>query len=107
MHSVQAMGTMIPILKQLSGTSTYFQFPVFSLCLIIIVTRLSFMGGSAFCFKVCDPAGAHAADYCQHIFDRIGCAYNAPNNAQNGTFEACLGENQDFPGVYTSNGAGE
>ncbi|THG94956.1 hypothetical protein EW145_g8048 [Phellinidium pouzarii] len=64
----------------------------------------NFMGGGSFCLKVCDPAGAHAADYCQHIFDRIGCAYNAPNNAQNGTFEVCLGDNQDFPGVYTSSG---
>ncbi|KAG6836032.1 hypothetical protein H0H93_012122 [Arthromyces matolae] len=61
----------------------------------------NFMGGNAFCFKACDPAGADAAKYCQHIYDRIGCAYNAPNNAQNGTFEACLGDNQDFPGIYT------
>ncbi|KAG6877616.1 hypothetical protein C0993_005620 [Termitomyces sp. T159_Od127] len=51
--------------------------------------------------QACDPAGPNAAKFCQHIFDRIGCAYNAPNNAQNGTFEACLGDNQDFPGVYT------
>ncbi|KAF9255143.1 hypothetical protein L218DRAFT_967551 [Marasmius fiardii PR-910] len=64
----------------------------------------NFMGGEAFCFKACDPAGAHAADYCQHVFDRIGCAYNAPNNAQKGVFESCLGDNQDFPGVYTING---
>jgi hypothetical protein len=61
----------------------------------------NFMGGSVFCFKICDPAGAHAPDYCQHIYDRIGCAYNAPNNAQTGVFEACAGDNQDFPGVYT------
>ena len=61
----------------------------------------NFMGGNVFCLKACDPAGAHAADYCQHIYDRIGCAYNAPNNAQNGTFESCEGANQDFPGVYT------
>lgn len=64
------------------------------------------MGGEAFCFKVCDPAGPDAAHYCEHIYDRIGCAYNAPNNAQNGTFEACLGDSQDFPGVYTSDGQG-
>ncbi|KAH8112679.1 hypothetical protein DFH11DRAFT_1606411 [Phellopilus nigrolimitatus] len=62
----------------------------------------NFMGGGAFCFKVCD--GPNAADFCQHIYDRIGCAYNAPNAAQNGTFEMCLGDNQDYPGVYTSNG---
>ena len=59
------------------------------------------MGGNAFCFKVCDPSNEHAADYCQHIYDRIGCAYNAPNNAQNGTFESCEGDVQDYPGVYT------
>ncbi|KAF7423047.1 hypothetical protein PC9H_011211 [Pleurotus ostreatus] len=64
----------------------------------------NFMGGNAFCIKVCDPSKSHAADYCQHIFDRIGCAYNAPNNAQTGVFESCQGENQDFPGVYTTNG---
>ncbi|KAK1233882.1 hypothetical protein PQX77_002935 [Marasmius sp. AFHP31] len=64
----------------------------------------NFMGGNMFCFKACDPAGAHASDYCQHVFDRIGCAYNAPNNAQKGTFESCQGDNQDFPGVYTVNG---
>jgi hypothetical protein len=61
----------------------------------------NFMGGNLFCFKICDPAGPNAADYCQHIYDRIGCAYNAPNNAQNGTFQSCEGANQDFPGVYT------
>ena len=59
------------------------------------------MGGNAFCFKVCDPSNEHAADYCQHIYDRIGCAYNAPNNAQDKVFESCEGDLQDFPGVYT------
>jgi hypothetical protein len=63
------------------------------------------MGGSTFCLKACNPSGAHAPDFCQHIYDRIGCAYNAPNAAKNGTFESCQGDNQDFPGVYTSNGA--
>ncbi|KAF8881371.1 hypothetical protein BD779DRAFT_1546686 [Infundibulicybe gibba] len=64
----------------------------------------NFMGGNAFCMKVCDPAGPNAAHFCEHVFDRIGCAYNAPNNAKKGTFEACEGDNQDFPGIYTSNG---
>jgi len=62
----------------------------------------SFFGGHFFCFKACDPAGPNAARYCEHIFDRIGCAYNAPNNAKNGTFEVCQGDNQDFPGIYTN-----
>jgi len=64
----------------------------------------NFMGGDAFCIKACDPKGPNAAHFCEHIYGRIGCAYNAPNNAQNGTFESCQGENQDFPGVYTTNG---
>jgi len=64
----------------------------------------NFMGGNAFCIKVCDPAGSNAANYCQHVFDRIGCAYNDPNTAQNGTFEVCDSDDADFPGVYTSNG---
>ncbi|KAF5359822.1 hypothetical protein D9756_003652 [Leucocoprinus leucothites] len=64
----------------------------------------NFMGGNSFCFKACDPRGPNAAQYCEHRLDRIGCAFNAPNNAQNGTFESCKGDNQDFPGVYTENG---
>ncbi|KAJ7716590.1 hypothetical protein DFH07DRAFT_762417 [Mycena maculata] len=64
----------------------------------------NFMGGGAFCFKACDPAGANASNFCQHIYDRIGCAYNAPNAAQNGSFTSCEGDDQDFPGIYTANG---
>lgn len=59
------------------------------------------MGSNMFCFKICDPAGANAAHYCEHVFDRIGCQYNAPAAYVNGVFESCEGESQDFPGVYT------
>ncbi|KAF8873485.1 hypothetical protein BD779DRAFT_1569969 [Infundibulicybe gibba] len=55
----------------------------------------NFMGNNIFCIKVCDPSGPDAARYCDHKFDRIGCAYNAPNAARNGTFESCDGDNQD------------
>ncbi|KAG5340090.1 hypothetical protein C0989_002792 [Termitomyces sp. Mn162] len=61
----------------------------------------NFMGSNTFCFKACDPSRPNAAKYCQHIYDRIGCEYNAPSNARNGVFESCKGDNQDFPGVYT------
>jgi hypothetical protein len=67
----------------------------------------NFMGGGTFCLKACDPAGAHAADYCQHIFDRIGCQYNAPAAYVDGKFESCQGDNQDFPGIYTVNGVAQ
>ena len=62
------------------------------------------MGGSAFCLKACDPARPNAAHFCEHVFDRIGCAYNAPNNAKDKVFESCDAENADYPGIYTSNG---
>lgn len=61
----------------------------------------NFMGSNMFCFKICDPAGANAAHYCEHVFDRIGCQYNAPAAYVDGVFESCEGESQDFPGVYT------
>lgn len=61
------------------------------------------MGGGVFCLKACDPAGPNAAKYCEHIYDRIGCKYNAPAAYQDGAFLSCLGANQDFPGIYTGN----
>ncbi|RDB23097.1 hypothetical protein Hypma_009958 [Hypsizygus marmoreus] len=64
----------------------------------------NFMGSDIFCFKACDPAGPNAARFCEHVYDRIGCAYNALNNAQSGAFVSCQGDNQDFPGVYVQNG---
>jgi hypothetical protein len=64
----------------------------------------SFMGAGKFCLKACDPSKPNAANYCQHIFDRIGCEYNAPAAYTDGAFLSCDGENQDFPGVYVSGG---
>ncbi|CUA74426.1 hypothetical protein RSOLAG22IIIB_05535 [Rhizoctonia solani] len=61
----------------------------------------NFMGGGVFCMKACDPAGPNAAHYCEHVFDRIGCQYNAPAAYVKGVFESCEGESQDYPGVYT------
>jgi hypothetical protein len=61
----------------------------------------NFMGGGQFCLKACDPARPNAAQYCQHVFDRIGCKYNAPASYADNVFESCDGESQDFPGVYT------
>jgi len=61
----------------------------------------NFMGSDVFCFKACDPNGPRAADLCQHVFDRIGCEFNAPAAYVDGVFESCDGESQDPPGVYT------
>jgi len=64
----------------------------------------NFMGGNAFCIKVCNPQGRNPAKDCEHVYDRIGCAYNAPSSGQNGTFVKCDADSADFVGVYTVNG---
>ncbi|PPQ66939.1 hypothetical protein CVT24_008536 [Panaeolus cyanescens] len=66
-----------------------------------VVEWHNFMGSNKFCLKACDQRTPNAARFCEHIFDRIGCEYNAPSNARDGVFESCAGESQDFPGVYT------
>ncbi|TFK20393.1 hypothetical protein FA15DRAFT_129219 [Coprinopsis marcescibilis] len=63
-----------------------------------------FIGGNRFCYKACDPRGQNDDRFCEHILDRIGCDFNIPNAAQDEVFESCLGDNQDFPGIYTENG---
>ncbi|QRV93991.1 hypothetical protein RhiJN_22009 [Ceratobasidium sp. AG-Ba] len=69
-----------------------------------VVEWHNFMGANEFCLKACDPTDPDDDKYCEHIFDRIGCHYNAPAAYKEGVFESCQGENQDFPGIYTSNG---
>ncbi|CAE6391635.1 unnamed protein product [Rhizoctonia solani] len=71
-----------------------------------VVEWHNFMGANQFCLKACDPTDPDDDKYCEHIFDRIGCKYNAPAAYKDGVFESCQGENQDFPGIYT-NAAGQ
>jgi hypothetical protein len=66
-----------------------------------VVEWHNFMGAGRFCFKACDPVDPDDRKYCEHIYDRIGCEYNAPAAYVDGKFESCEGENQDFPGIYT------
>ncbi|KIK54534.1 hypothetical protein GYMLUDRAFT_249466 [Collybiopsis luxurians FD-317 M1] len=63
-----------------------------------------FIGGNMFCAKACDDTQPNAEHLCEHIYDRIGCAYNAPNNAKNGTFEVCEGDDMTPVGQYVVNG---
>jgi len=41
-----------------------------------------------------------------HIYDRVGCTYNAvaDYNSINGTFQVCDSDDMTPPGVYTTNG---
>ena len=63
-----------------------------------------FLGGDRFCYKACDQSLPDADKYCEHIYDRIGCDFNIPNNAQKDVFEVCDGDNMDFVGTYTVDG---
>ncbi|GAA5884632.1 hypothetical protein JCM16303_003691 [Sporobolomyces ruberrimus] len=67
----------------------------------------NFMGGGQFCLKACDPSYELGYAMCEHIFDRIGCKYNAPAdyNALPSSFTSCQGDDQLYPGIYVENGA--
>jgi hypothetical protein len=56
-----------------------------------VIEWIDFIGGGIFCLKMCNPKDPQAAELCQHIYDRIGCGYNAlaDYNAINGTFSVC------------------
>jgi hypothetical protein len=64
----------------------------------------NFVGGNTFCIKVCDNS-ITSPDYCQNIYDLIGCTYNMPSNAYTSTdFTSCEGDLQMQPGLYVENG---
>lgn len=65
-----------------------------------------FVGANTFCFKACDPSYELGYRMCEHIYDRIGCAFNAPASYStiNGTFQSCQGDDQLPPGIYVENG---
>jgi hypothetical protein len=66
----------------------------------------SFLGSGTFCFKACDASEPNTLELCQHTYDRVGCAYNAPATYDqiNGTFTSCQGDLQDPVGIYVTNG---
>ncbi|GAA5838919.1 hypothetical protein JCM11251_003736 [Rhodosporidiobolus azoricus] len=67
-----------------------------------VVQWHNFMGANMFCLKACDPSWENGWAMCEHIYDRIGCAYNAPASyAQiEGTYTSCDGDDQLYPGQY-------
>jgi hypothetical protein len=63
-----------------------------------------FIGSNVSATKICNPAGTNPSGYCYNQLDRLGIAYNMPNNAQDGIFEVCDSDTMQLPGVYVSNG---
>lgn len=68
----------------------------------------NFVGGGQFCIKLCDPT-VTSPNYCQNIYDLIGCDYNMPADytAIQGQFLSCDSDLQSVVGTYTSNGQSE
>jgi len=71
-----------------------------------IVEWNMFVGSNATAIKICSPEddAVTSQEWCRNTLDRLGTAYNMPNNAQNGVFEVCDADSGELPGVYTSNG---
>ncbi|KAJ7367824.1 hypothetical protein DFH08DRAFT_6447 [Mycena albidolilacea] len=59
----------------------------------------NFMGTGEFCFRICDPKGPRAPDFCQHIYDTLGCDFNMPANYNTG-FDTCHADSGEPMGVY-------
>jgi len=72
-----------------------------------VIEWIDFIGNGVFCLKMCNPDDANAAKLCNHIYDEVGCTYNAIADYSqiNGTYTVCDSEDMDPPGVYTTNGA--
>jgi hypothetical protein len=62
-----------------------------------------FVGSGLFCLKICVNT-ITSPDYCLNVYDLVGCTYNMPSNAQNGTYTSCDGDLQDVVGVYSVDG---
>lgn len=71
-----------------------------------VVEWVDFIGNGMFCLKMCNPDDSQDALLCNHIYDRVGCTYNAPADYAdvNGTFQVCDSDDMTFPGVYVSDG---
>ncbi|KAK4051790.1 hypothetical protein OIV83_002494 [Microbotryomycetes sp. JL201] len=67
-----------------------------------VINWHNFMGSNVFCLKACDPSWDYDYRMCEHVYDRAGCAVNAPAAYREGVFESCLGDDQLAPGIYTN-----
>jgi len=59
----------------------------------------NFMSATIFCFRACKP-GPMAPQWCGHIWDVMGCAWNMPANYDTGVFENCQGDSGLPMGIY-------
>ncbi|KAF8583002.1 hypothetical protein K439DRAFT_1634777 [Ramaria rubella] len=69
-----------------------------------VVEWIDFIGGGLFCLKMCNPSDPNGPQLCNHIYDEVGCNYNAlaDYGQINGTFEVCDSDDMTPPGVFTT-----
>jgi len=71
-----------------------------------VIEWIDFIGAGYFCLKMCNPDDPNAASLCNHIYDEIGCTYNALADyaAINNTYTVCDSDDMEPPGVFTTDG---
>ncbi|GJJ14298.1 hypothetical protein Clacol_008562 [Clathrus columnatus] len=64
---------------------------------------VEFIGNGLVCVKMCTNTDPDRGLLCNHIYDEIGCAYNAVADYSqiNGTFTVCDSDDMAFPGIFT------
>jgi len=58
----------------------------------------NFMSISEYCIRVCKPE-ATDTEWCEHIYDTMGCEWNMPGNYGDG-FDSCMGDSGIPMGLY-------
>lgn len=68
-----------------------------------VVEWIDFIGGGIFCLKMCNPSDSNGPGLCAHVYDEVGCNYNAIADypAINGTYTVCDSDDMAPPGVFT------
>ncbi|KAF8319825.1 uncharacterized protein EI90DRAFT_2624412 [Cantharellus anzutake] len=63
---------------------------------------IEFISYNTFCARICiDQPGS--TQYCEHIYDVMGCLWNMPGNYSDG-FSSCHGDSTEPMGLYVANG---
>lgn len=67
---------------------------------------MSFISADQFCMRACTGGETNdSRQYCQHIYDEMGCYWNMPASYDENVFEECEGQSGEKPGIYTTNGS--
>jgi len=73
-----------------------------------VIEWIDFIGSNMFCLRGCNPNDPNAAKLCNHIYDIVGCTYNAVADYQqinaSNAFVVCDSNDMIPPGIYTTGG---